>query len=385
MKILFVTNTYLDSYGGGTFASIAFANAFAEVSNNCILLFPDRGNGISDRISSKYEFVGVFKKKNFFKYFIDFYLGRIHRFNDKAQQIFTAFKPDIVVFDNSRCSYGLIEAFSKNGTKVITIHHNFELDYYKSNPPLFIWRSIFLHHIKQAEGQAVKYSNINFTLTNYDLKILQQKYDSDLNSCFINLGIFESKKITKYDCKDKLNNTLNFVITGSLDPVQTEVSLINFLKYYNPILLKLFPKSKLIISGKNPSKKFIKTCNYISNVDLIINPTNILEIVCKGDIYICPIYLGGGIKLRILDGLKCGLPVLTHSLSARGYEVFLDHDFMMSYNDIISFENCLLKLIKIKEMETNLSSFIKEKYQDVFDFKSGVEFLKRELDNNLFN
>ena len=58
MKVLFLTNHFIDTNGGGSFASRAFANAFAEISEECLLVYPDRGNNISSYISNKYKLKG---------------------------------------------------------------------------------------------------------------------------------------------------------------------------------------------------------------------------------------------------------------------------------------------------------------------------------------
>ena len=89
--------------------------------------------------------------------------------------------------------------------------------------------------------------------------------------------------------------------------------------------------SEVIISGRNPDQRIIDTCSKISNVRLIPNPKDMSDIIRMADIYICPTRLGGGLKLRIMDGLRLGLPIITHSCSARGYDVFKNTGFFYSF------------------------------------------------------
>jgi glycosyltransferase involved in cell wall biosynthesis len=382
MKVLFITNTYLDSNGGGTFASRAFINIFSQIYDECVLLFPFRGKDVSESISDSVKLVGVSKRKNIFSYLLDFYLGKIHRFHDEAVVLLDNYNPDLVVFDNSRCSYGIIKKAKEKGIKAITIHHNFEVEYYHANPPLFIWRSIFLYHIRKAEKDSIFYSDLNFTLTLDDLVNLNINYCQGSSDKFVCIGVFESKNILPLNIVKRFDENLTFIITGSLDSIQTEVSLLHFFDIYLPIIIKLYPTAKLLIAGKEPSKKFQKRCVGLKNVELVINPENIYNTVVRGNVYISPIFLGGGLKLRIMDALKCGLPVLAHSISARGYEKFVSKEYILTYNDIQSFETSLQRIVEIQSEEVSMSLYIREMYHSIFDFSSGVKLLKDELEKS---
>ena len=124
--------------------------------------------------------------------------------------------------------------------------------------------------------------------------------------------------------------------------------------------------------------------NNISNVDfkqtlielgLCPNPVDINEIVSRAHIYICPINVGGGLKLRVMDGLKMGLPILTHKVSARGYEPFVDKDYFAVYKDKDSFEKGIRKLIEIVHDGVK-EDLIKSDYSTIFGTQSGIDRFK---------
>ena len=73
------------------------------------------------------------------------------------------FNPDIVVFDNSITSAGLLKEIKKLGVKIITIHHNYELEYYRGTKPFIAWRFPFLYYLEEAERTAVQFSDLNLT------------------------------------------------------------------------------------------------------------------------------------------------------------------------------------------------------------------------------
>ena len=382
MRFLIITNHFLDSNNGGSFASRAYINAFAELADKCLLLYPCNGANIEQYINKGVILKGIKNEKNKLSKLIDIYLGRINRYSETLLRDVSSFDPDIVVFDNSRSSAGLIKQVKSLGKKVITIHHNYEMQYYDGTKPPLLWRFPFMYFMRKAECAAVLYSDINLTLTNQDAELLQKNYDREKEADFKCVGVFECKRTEQSGFPNselKTGSNLCFAITGSLNSYQTEVSLIPFLEEYFPVLLEAFPESELIIAGKNPSIAIKRLCQRYSHVELIANPPEMPEIMKQADIYICPVAVGGGLKLRVMDGLKMGLPVLSHIISARGYDDFIETGFLLTYNDKTSFKNGLLKVgAFFKEGEID-SKRIKLLYKQTFSFEAGISRLKRAL------
>jgi len=104
--------------------------------------------------------------------------------------------------------------------------------------------------------------------------------------------------------------------------------------------------------------------------------------ISKANIYICPTSVGGGLKLRIMDGLKAGLPVLTHIVSERGYDEFKKAGVLFSYFNKGNFEENLINLMDLY----NAGNIIKDKiiniYNSVFSYDAGVRRLKAILLKN---
>ena len=390
MKVLFFTHHSLADNSGGSFASRAYVNAFSEIADSSMLLYPDEGISVAKFINKKCILKGIkYERSNIGKVF-DYYRGRIHRYTDIIIPKIQEFNPDIVVFDNSRTSAGMLSKIKKPGLKIITIHHNYEMEYYRGTKQFIAWRYPFMHYMREAERTAVLFSDLNLTLTEQDKGLLQKNYDPQKTKTIVKLGSFESVSnppILKINERNKIltnKQNLCFAITGTLSSYQTEVSVIPFLENEYPELLKLLPDSKLIIAGHHPSNKLKTACAKYPTVHLIADPEDMDIIMMQADVYICPTCVGGGLKLRIMDGLKAGLPVLTHAVSARGYDEFSNANIMFIYDTRDSFRKSLNKLL----MELNKGDLnnvlIKNLYNSVFSFESGVKRLKEILQQNNF-
>jgi len=391
MRVLFFTHHYLDDNSGGSFASRAYINAFSEIADTCMLMYPDRGIPISDFIHKKCILKGIKDEHNKVQKVIDIYRGHIHRYAEVMVPQINEFKPDVVVFDNSRTSAGMLEKVKMLGVKTVIIHHNYEMEYYRGTKPFIAWRLPFMHYMEKAERAAVQCGDLNLTLTDEDTNLLQTHYDSSHLSKIARLGTFESmpEQSTRSDeveIPPKISkNNLCFAITGTLGSYQTEVSLIPFLEEYYPELLKSLPDSKLIIAGRNPSIKVINACAKYPSVKLMANPKDMQVVIANADVYICPTCVGGGLKLRVMDGLKAGLPVLTHAVSARGYDEFRKANCLFVYHDKNSFGVGLQELLQaMTEGGLDISS-IKNTYKSIFSFEAGVHRLRKILtENKLF-
>lgn len=370
MRILFITHHYLDGVGGGTFASKAFVNAFAEIFYDVTLLFPikdqDRSTDLSDSIRKKPVTYNIPKWKKF----IHMLSGKTHRYYAAFQEIITKETFDYVVFDNSCVSFGLIDLAHKYKAKVITIHHNYEYEYKRDSSNKLL-KPLILYWVKRYERESLQKSDLNLTLTQQDKLLFQNNYHLSGDNIKV-LGCFEYKDKNYHHINH--SKPYSFVITGNLSAKQTKESLIPWLKEYYPILQKIIPSHQLTIAGKKPSTEIKSLCKNLK-IELIDTPPSMDEILNNARYYICPTALGGGIKLRVMDGLSHGLPVITHKVSARGYDVFKDK-FVFEYNDTKSFLEALKRLISSKYKSNELL----HEYKNIFSFKAGCNRLKEIIE-----
>lgn len=371
MNILFITNNYLSSNGGASFASRAYINAFAEIADKMTLCYPIKEEeNLFDTINEKISTVPFSYDKSKISKLFDLFFGRVHRYFSLPNILQTQF--DVVVFDTSVVSYKLIGRFKRLGTKCIVIHHNYQYEYFRDNTQLLL-KPLVLFWCKKYEKQAVALADLNFTLTKQDIKLLQENYDKKGKAKFGLLGVFEDVPKQRV-LPHETSFMSRFIITGSLNSIQTEKSLVPWLHKYYPLLKKVYPKCHLIVAGKKPSEKIKKLCKDLG-IEVVDTPPVMEPLIQQSDVYLCPTKLGGGLKLRIMDGLKCGLPVITHEVSARGYDFFLEKQMVFSYNAPHSFVEALHQI----QANPHSRKEIYDAYQSQFSFESGVQRLRDSL------
>ncbi|MBE0673801.1 MAG: glycosyltransferase [Bacteroidales bacterium] len=255
-----------------------------------------------------------------------------------------------------------------------------EIDYFADNKPSPFIRIPYLFFIRKTEQEALRMSHLNLTLTNQDKSRLEKLYFyGHVTDPIQQLGVYEKISLHNdyrfYGSNSQSNEKVVFVMTGSLSFIQSDKSIRNFLNVYLPCIEKKISNYELLIGGSDPSMKLIEYVSKYPNIRLIADPVDLSEIVEMGDIYLCPVEMGSGMKLRIMDGLKAGLPVITHKVSGKGYEAFIKNGVMFEYDSVNSFNQSVPKALSVK---INRSQ-IKDLYVKTFSLESG----KRRLEDIL--
>ena len=84
-------------------------------------------------------------------------------------------------------------------------------------------------------------------------------------------------------------------------------------------------------------------------------------------------------KLRVMDGLRNGLPVLAHAVSARGYRNFENCDMMWKFGTAEEFLKNLQSLIQnIKQVKITREMIMNEACR-MFAFGQAVERMKKTI------
>ena len=320
MRVLFVTYHYLNGNGGGIFGSRGFINAFSALSDEVTLLYPVKDGKVAEGLSGKVRLIPVAYERSRLGKFVDLLAGRIHRFFGVFEPVLARGHFDTVVFDSCYASFRLLETARKAGCRTIVIHHNYQVEYVRDNYR-FPVRLPMLFWTWKAEQAAVRNSDLNLTVTGHDLSLLQRHYDPSREAVFHVIGDFESRPNPLLPAGNPVTDPV-YIITGNLSMLQTERSLLFWLKEEYPVLQQEDPEARVIVAGKAPTERILSHCRK-RGIEVVDTPPDMGAVLSRGRYYLCPTSLGSGLKLRIMDGLKCGMPVITHRVSARGYAAFL--------------------------------------------------------------
>ncbi len=151
----------------------------------------------------------------------------------------------------------------------------------------------------------------------------------------------------------------------------------DFLNNYYFLLMEMLPSVRIWLAGRNPSSSVMALSERYKNIEVIPNPYDMGKIVEQADVFFCPTNVGGGLKLRVMDGLKEGRPVLVHQVSARGYDPFYSQPFFRVYSDAESFKKGVEALMSLR---ANINGTeIRDRYLQLFGFQAGKKRMEKAL------
>ena len=276
----------------------------------------------------------------------------------------------MIVFQNSKCSSRLIRKARETGARTVVIHDNYEWEYTRDNTP-FLFRPILLPAVVRTERAAVREADVNLALTPADADLLLQRYGKGMKGRMELLGAFEYRSLDY--CPTTEVEEPVFAITGNLGAQQTLDSLIPWLKEYYPLLRKEVPEARLIVAGKDAGVELKRLLDR-PGIEFVDTPPDMADVLNRARYYICPVKCGGGVKLRVMDGLRTGMPVLVHRVSARGYES-LEGISLFVYDTPESFVKALREMLDCP----GGAALRQEAYKARFSFEAGVKRLRNLL------
>jgi glycosyltransferase involved in cell wall biosynthesis len=119
--------------------------------------------------------------------------------------------------------------------------------------------------------------------------------------------------------EQEVANTLAF--TGLLDWYPNVSGIRFFVREVWPLVKSRFADARLYLAGKNPAEEVLAFAQADSSIVVIPNPDDMRPILGRAAVCICPLLEGGGTRLKILDALAMGKPMVTTTIGCEGLRV----------------------------------------------------------------
>lgn len=377
-RILFIATTNLHERNGGALATLAYYNAVKSQSGRLVdLALP------SEYCHGLYATAISVRKRNRFRSIFKILLkGRFHRYKDFFSKYLQEYhnRYSMVIINGGFYAGDMVEMFHAYNIKVLVIHHNYEPEYHLDNKTLPTLGGLTSYFVKRNERRAYLYSDLNAFLTTNDISAFRRHYGECSSPCFL-LSVFEPNTSSRTSTEITSGLQKRVIITGSMNAVQTKKGIMDFSRNYYNLFCNICSGWELVLAGREPQKQIVHfALKNHKNVKLISNPEDIDSIICSGSIFLCPTNVGGGLKLRVMDGLKNGLPVLVHKISARGYDMFFENPFFQVYEDQRSFEEGMVKIKHYVENHKDFAQNILTIYNSYFSYEAGCLRVRQMLD-----
>lgn len=170
-------------------------------------------------------------------------------------------------------------------------------------------------------------------------------------------------------------DTILFV--GAMDRPANISAVKYFCEKVFPLVKKEIPGAKFYVVGNMPPEEIRRLGQKDKDVIVTGFVKDIKPFYLRASVFVAPLFVGGGIIVKILDAMAAGLPVVTTGIGNEGIEAFPDRDILVA-NEPVDFANKVILLIKDKGLWQRLSGNSKSFVHKKFDWGRIVQKLEDE-------
>lgn len=189
--------------------------------------------------------------------------------------------------------------------------------------------------LKTAETNFLEKADILFPISSVDLQRANEL--SENTAVVVAAGVM----IDYWKASKKIEKTPTIVLATTYDWIPNRDGLQWFLKEVFPLILDKIPSIQLQLIGRN-AEKFVTSTQNISVLGYI---DDVREYIQSASVSICPLFVGSGIRIKILESLAAGTVVVSTSVGAEGIDA-TEQDGLFVTDDAIQFARYCIELVE---------------------------------------
>ncbi len=202
-----------------------------------------------------------------------------------------------------------------------------------------------------------KRATVCVTLTNED-KITIERLEPNIDVRMIPNGSDHKKELG--DAITRLSNdSEHSIISNTPHCVPTILFVGNFAYEPNvdaalyfsreifPLILRDVPDARLILVGNAPPQEI---CSLTSNIQIEVTGRvpSLIPFYKNADVVVCPLRIGGGVKVKVLEALGLGKAIVSTSIGAQGLDLSV-HRAVAVADEAADFAQKVIRLIQHPE------------------------------------
>lgn len=222
---------------------------------------------------------------------------------------------------------------TKPEVPVLLVEHNIEhllaLQWFRAAVTRQEKSYFWTEYIKTLKWERLmwKRATVCVALTDED-KINMERLDSNLDVRMIPNGIDHQEEIDVATTLSSNSNEHSFIndncpsilFVGNFAYEPNSDAALYFCKHIFPLILKDVPNVKLYLVGNAPPPEI---CSLTSNkqIEVTGRVVSLIPFYKHADVIVCPLRIGGGVKVKVLEALGFGKAIVSTSVGAQGLDL----------------------------------------------------------------
>ena len=199
---------------------------------------------------------------------------------------------------------------------------------------------------------------------------LMDEICSELNSDVIPNGV----DTTLYQPDHEVEEEATLIYTGSMDWFPNEDAAIYFIDDILPTIQEKRPNLKFYVVGQFPSER-LKRYGNRPGVIITGRVDDVKPYIARATVYVVPLRIGGGTRLKILEALAMGKAVVSTSVGAEGLNLSAGDEIMIA-DESARFADGVLQLMENGGMRRELGDCGRQRVEAEYDWRQIGEKLQ---------
>jgi sugar transferase (PEP-CTERM/EpsH1 system associated) len=171
----------------------------------------------------------------------------------------------------------------------------------------------------------------------------------------------------------------HLVFTGSMDWLPNEDAMTYFCRDILPRIRTAEPAATVSIIGRSPTPVVQRLADQFPGVQVTGRVDDVRPHVRRGEVYIVPLRIGGGTRLKIFEAMAMGKAIVSTTVGAEGLPVTPGVDLVIA-DDPQRFADAVIRLIRDADaraaLEARARTLVVERYdwsRVALDFEDALE------------
>ncbi len=246
---------------------------------------------------------------------------------ERGLHCITEHMPDLVIFDRSVCLLELAEAVAKQHPRLPLAFdfHNVESDLWyamqrdsRASPAAAITAAV-----RDADRRAAALARVVFTCSARDATLLQTLCDTARTVVLPN----PAPVVAPLPVPAQGPMRLLFVGLFSYPPNNRAARFLLLFLY--PLLVLRGRGARLVLAGRYPGRK-LRLLARLTASELHDSPPDLGPVYASAHACLLPLSRGGGTRLKALEALAYGRPLIATAKAVEGLDLRPDHDYLLA-------------------------------------------------------